>query len=118
MRAFLSVILFLTLFVSVPLSAQRLAPDFASLRVQAPSSETSRARFGDYRVEGAAFGAIFLGVLGAWLGREACQGQPTPITTGGGGRSCTGDALTVGLVGGVVGGGLGYLLGRLTPKHR
>lgn len=33
------------------------------------------------------------------------------------GRSCTGDAAIVGLTGGVVGSGIGYLLGRGWPKR-
>ncbi len=70
----------------------------------------------DYRLEGLVVGGLVFGAVGTWIGAEACHNQPQPIGAGSG-QSCTGDAAVVGLVGAAVGGGIGYLLGRLTPKR-
>ncbi len=76
----------------------------------------SRAKVGDYRFEGTVVGALVLGALGGWIGSESCNNQPTPVASGAG-SGCAGAALTVGFVGAVIGGGIGYLLGRGTPKY-
>ena len=89
-----------------------LAPVTAHLRA---SVAAVRERAGDYRLEGTAVGALLFGALGTWVGSEACRNQPTPIGSGGS-SSCTG--VTVGLVGAVLGGGVGYVLGHITPKYR
>lgn len=74
---------------------------------------------GDYRYEGLAFGGLVFGALGVYLGSQvsgACPlepGVPCPSTQ-------TGNAIALGLAGAVVGGGLGYLVGRFsakTPPH-
>lgn len=91
---------------------QELAPVNAHLPV---SVAAVRERVGDYRFEGTAIGALFFGTLGTWIGTEACRNQPTPIGSGGS-SSCNG--VTVGLVGAVLGGDIGYVLGRITPKYR
>ncbi len=71
---------------------------------------------GDYRYEGLAIGGIPLAAFGAYLGsqlRSACPTVP--------GADCRqgslGNAVTLGLVGGAIGGGVGYLIGRLSPKE-
>jgi hypothetical protein len=74
------------------------------------------ASLGDYRYEGLAIGGLTLAVLGAWVGSqisEACPAQP--------GVRCdsdkVGQAIALGLAGAAIGGGLGYLVGRLSPKR-
>ncbi len=76
----------------------------------------SRAKVGDYRFEGTVVGALVFGALGGWIGSESCNNQPTPVASGAG-SGCAGATLTVGFVGAVIGGGIGYLLGRGTPKY-
>jgi len=108
-------------------SAQRissLGSDW-TFNVQAPPSESqessllgpSRANVGDHRFERMLIGALLLGGFGAWVGSESCHNQPEPVATNGG-SECAGATLTVGFVGAVIGGGIGYLLGRATPKYR
>jgi len=107
------------------LQAQRLS-DLGSdwtFKVQSAPSEpaprflvVSRTKVGDYRFEGTVVGAVVLGALGGWIGSESCNNQPTPVASGAG-SGCTGATLTVGFVGAVIGGGIGYLLGRGTPKY-
>jgi len=106
----------------VGLSAQRLEhggwePWTPTFRVStnAPASATASSRR-DYRLEGLVVGGLVLGAVGAWIGAEVCHSGPQPVSAGSG-ESCTGDALVIGLAGAAVGGGIGYLLGRLTPKR-
>jgi len=117
----------LLLFVVLGFTAaqgQRLEPSFRSYGESAPrfsSAPAGRlAGIGpsqrDYRFEGTLVGALVLGVAGAWIGNAACQNQPEPLASGSG-PDCGRDALSVGLVGGVIGAGLGYLIGRGFPKH-
>ncbi len=70
---------------------------------------------GDYRYEGLVFGGVVFGALGAYLGSRvsgACPLEP--------GIRCESDqlgqAVALGLVGAGLGGGLGYLVGRFSPK--
>ena len=86
------------------------APPNAALRSRAV--EVPRQ---DYRYEGLALGGVAFGALGAWVGSQttaACPTQP--------GVDCRpdrlGNALAVGLIGAGVGGGLGYVIGRLSSK--
>src|SRR6266513_2375180 len=101
----------LTIAPQVAAVKQDLAMFRAHLRVSVPSR---RERVGDYRFEGSAIGALILGGLGTWIGTEACRNQPTPSGTGG--NSCSG--ITVGLGSAVLGGAIGYVLGRITPTYR
>jgi hypothetical protein len=80
------------------------------------TSEGKSAALGDYRYEGLAFGGVVFGALGVWMGSQisgACAlepGVPCPSNK-------TEQAVALGLVGAAVGGGLGYLVGRLSPKR-
>jgi hypothetical protein len=69
----------------------------------------------DYRYEGLLVGGVAFGAVGAWLGSritEACATEP--------GIDCSpdrlGNAVALGLLGTALGGGLGYLVGRLSSK--
>jgi hypothetical protein len=69
----------------------------------------------DYRYEGLLVGGVAFGAVGAWLGSritEACPTEP--------GVDCRpdrlGNAVALGLVGAALGGGVGYLVGRLSSK--
>ena len=76
--------------------------------------QDSHASAGDYRLEGTVAGGLLLGAFGFWIGTQACRNERVPA--GSGGSPCS--AAPVGLVGIAVGSGLGYLVGRLTPKDR
>jgi hypothetical protein len=69
----------------------------------------------DYRYEGVAFGGIVFGAAGAWVGWNVAAACPTVP-----GARCDpdrlGNAIAAGLVGAALGGGLGYLVGRLSSK--
>ena len=69
----------------------------------------------DYRYEGLAFGGMTFGAAGAWVGWNVSHACPTVP-----GARCEpdrlGNAVAVGLVGAAIGGGLGYLVGRLSSK--
>jgi hypothetical protein len=69
----------------------------------------------DYRYEGLLVGGLALGALGAWVGSQLRDACPTEA-----GVECdsdsVGNAVTLGLVGAAIGGGLGYLVGRLSSK--
>ena len=101
-------------FTTAPASAQYLASPLkswtASLGVPQATRSVLQVRSGDYRVEGTVVGGLLLGALGYWVGHESCKTQPQP--TGPNGNDCGTNGLVVGAVGGVVGAGLGYLLGR------
>jgi hypothetical protein len=82
------------------------------------SGQTAERRsegLGDYRYEGLAFGGLVFGALGVYLGSRisgACPlepGVPCPSTN-------TENAIALGLAGAALGGGLGYLVGRFSPK--
>jgi hypothetical protein len=69
----------------------------------------------DYRYEGLVVGGLGLGAVGAWIGSQLRDACPTEA-----GVECDsdslGNAVTLGLVGAAIGGGLGYLVGRLSSK--
>lgn len=71
---------------------------------------------GDYRYEGLVFGGFVFGVAGAWAGSRISAGcllepgVPCPSNK-------AENAVALGLAGAVLGGGLGYLVGRLSPKR-
>jgi hypothetical protein len=119
----------LQLVVLGSLPAQRASPPFAQWTPSAefagptatglPQPDSIAESRGDYRYEGLAFGGLVFGALGAWLGSRdfagACPLEPgTPC---GGNRDNLGNGIAVGLVGAAVGGGVGYLVGRLSPKR-
>jgi hypothetical protein len=125
LRLVLGILALSVVVTPIELDAQRLtiAPQVAPANYDLAlvsahlrfSVAASRERVGDYRLEGTAIGALFFGALGTWIGTEACRNQPTPIGSGSS-SSCSG--VTVGLVGVVMGAGVGYMLGRITPKYR
>jgi hypothetical protein len=69
----------------------------------------------DYRYEGLLIGGLVLGVAGAWAGSQISGGCALSA-----GNSCyndrVGTTVGLGLLGAVVGGGFGYLIGRLSPR--
>ena len=100
------------------LSAQHLQPRIPqwspTIIAQTRSPSLREGASADYRTEGMIVGAAILGGIGYWIGHAACEGQPTPLGTNG--RDCTSDGLVVGLVGGALGAGLGFLVGRSIRK--
>jgi hypothetical protein len=78
-----------------------------------PAPEVVRQR--DHRYEGLLVGGLVLGVAGAWAGSQISGGCALSPPD-----SCyndrVGSAVALGLLGAAVGGGLGYLVGRLSPK--
>jgi hypothetical protein len=101
------------LTVIAPFETPRLDSSRFGILTRA-SLEDSRTSAGDYRFEGTVAGGLLLGAFGFWIGTQACRNEPVPASSGG--SSCS--AAPVGLVGVALGSGLGYVLGRLTPKHR
>jgi len=107
------------------LPAQQLAAPFIRWEpaVTSPEPTTSRPTaqgtsegLGDYRYEGLAFGGVVFGALGVWVGSRVSggcalePGVPCPSNE-------TENAVALGVVGAALGGGLGYLVGRLSPKR-
>jgi hypothetical protein len=109
------------------LSAQQIRPAFVRWEPDARSTvgtapdnaqQSSWNRFhqDDYRYEGLIFGGVALGALGAWAGSQISGG--CPLDAGGDcGTDQLGASIALGLTGAVVGGGLGYLIGRASPKR-
>jgi hypothetical protein len=101
------------------LAAQRAEPGFYrwELTPTVPRRDTLPLAQGDYRYEGLVFGGLVFGALGAWLGSRDYASCPT--VPGGG---CSGNtdklvgAVALGALGAAAGGGLGYLVGRFSPK--
>lgn len=103
---------------------QRAAPfirwEFSATRPEPIRSwrtaEEKSDGLGDYRYESLALGGLTLGALGVWVGSQLSAG--CPLEPGG---PCytnkTENAIALGLAGAVVGGGLGYLIGRFSPKR-
>jgi hypothetical protein len=98
------------------LEGQQLQPVFARWHAETLSVGSARLRQEDYRYEGLIFGGVALGALGAWVGSQISGACPL----GSGSRCGTdrvGNAVMLGLSGAAIGGGLGYLVGRLSPKR-
>lgn len=97
------------------LSAQQIPPTFARWHADTLSVSSARLHQDDYRYEGLIFGGVALGALGAWVGSQLSAGCAL-----GSGSDCgtdrVGNAVLLGLSGAAIGGGLGYLVGRLSPK--
>jgi hypothetical protein len=69
----------------------------------------------DYCYEGLLVGGVAVGSLAAWIGSRVTQACPTePGVECGPDR--LGNAVALGLVGAALGGGLGYVIGRLSGK--
>jgi hypothetical protein len=81
----------------------------------APDIAAAAAGGRDYRYEGLVVGGLAIGAFGAWVGSQLTGLCPTEPGVG-----CesdrVGNAVTLGLVGAAIGGGLGYLVGRLSSK--
>jgi hypothetical protein len=116
----------LALDVASPLAAQRNAEPFeqwqqSTLFGPAEQNKVDRVSLDepsarrDYRYEGLLIGGVPFGTFGFILGHGLTRDCPTVP-----GADCRsgglGDAVTLGLLGAAVGGGLGYLIGRLSPK--
>lgn len=120
MRRAILVLAFSTITASSTLSAQQ-ARRFASWEapILIPDPDTLPAVRGDYRYEGLAFGGLVFGALGAWLGSRPfsgdCLAEPGVPCDRNDNRVEGGIAL--GLLGAAAGGGLGYLVGRFSPKR-
>jgi hypothetical protein len=109
------------------LEAQRYSSTFTPWEPQvhslpgapvAQQQDSVSQSLGDYRYEGLAFGGLVFGALGAWLGSRnygSCSLEPGGGCSGN--RDRLGNGIAVGLVGAAVGGGLGYLVGRFSPKR-
>ncbi len=125
MRTGLIVTGLLLLGGEVSLPAQQHAAPFIRWEPALTSSEPTTSRrtaqgksegLGDYRYEGLAFGGVVFGALGVWVGSRVSggcalePGIPCPSAE-------TENAIALGLVGAALGGGLGYLVGRLSPKR-
>lgn len=93
----------------------RVAPALTPGGTGAPLRTAVEVPRRDYRYEGLFLGGLTLGAAGAWIGSQITEACPTePGIECGSDR--LGTALAVGLVGAAVGGGLGYLVGRLSAK--
>jgi hypothetical protein len=107
------------------LSAQQRTAPFIRWESSATAPEPAKSwqtaeqksdGLGDYRYEGLAIGGLALGALGVWVGSQisgACAlepGVPCPSNE-------TEQAIGLGLVGAAIGGGIGYLVGRFSPKR-
>lgn len=116
----------LAMGVAPPLVAQRSVEPFERWEQSTFSGPVEKTKVGrlsmdersaqrDYRYEGLLIGGVPLGTFGFILGHSLTGDCPTVP-----GADCRssgfGDAVTLGLIGATVGGGLGYLIGRLSPK--
>jgi hypothetical protein len=119
MRAWYTAAL-LILTSAISLAAQQAAPPFARWDAGAAeqAGDSLQPPKGDYRYEGLAFGGLVFGALGAYIGsRDFSGGCPLQPGIGCGDEgSHLGRAIVAGLAGAAVGGGLGYLVGRFSPK--
>jgi hypothetical protein len=121
MRQVAGVVSLLILIVAASLPAQQIRPVLerwepaTSPFGAGPAQDTAPLPRRDYRYEGLAFGGIVFGAAGAWVGWNVSLGCPTVP-----GARCEpdrlGNAVAVGLAGAALGGGLGYLIGRLSSK--
>jgi hypothetical protein len=122
----LCVVSLLNFGLVVSLAAQQIEPGFVRWEPSAILLATEEWETGprdtvlsprrDYRYEGLIFGGIVFGALGAWIGSQVTAACPTVP-----GARCEpdrlGNGIATGLAGAALGGGLGYLIGRLSPKR-
>jgi hypothetical protein len=112
---------FLLLTCPISATAQEIPERFARWEaavVVPPDADSLQASVGDYRYEGIAFGGLVFGALGAYLGSRGFGGA-CPLQPGircGQDHDRLGNGIVGGLLGAAVGGGLGYLVGRFSPK--
>jgi hypothetical protein len=102
------------------LEAQQRQSAFVSWEVPGRGVEPDTvAGRGDYRYEGLVIGGLAFGALGAWLGSRPFSGgcllEPGVPCNRNDDRVEGG--VLFGLLGAAVGGGLGYLVGRFSPKR-
>jgi hypothetical protein len=107
---------FLVEVVSVaPLSGQHAKAPFERWEASRTLPDTVLAPRRDYRYEGLLIGGLALGAAGAWAGSQISGGCALSPN-----NSCyhdrIGTAVALGLLSAAVGGGVGYLVGRLSPK--
>jgi hypothetical protein len=126
MRPVFILVSLLQLGGGVSLPAQQAAAPFVRWEPSAPAPEFTRSGrsgeresngLGDYRYEGLAIGGVALGALGVWVGSQLRAG--CPLQPGGScyNNNTTENAIALGLVGAAIGGGVGYLIGRFSPKR-
>jgi hypothetical protein len=115
----------LSLLVAAPVTAQQRSAPFERWESALPASDhissspalphREEARRRDYRYEGLALGGAFFGTLGTVVGYGLSYACPTEA-----GVKCEpdrlGNAVVLGFAGAAVGGGLGFLIGLLSPK--
>ena len=102
-----------------PAWGQQVSSQFAHWEPTWPAStrDTAPAVSGDYRHEGLVFGAVVFGAAGAWIGAHHFSACPLEPGVGcGRDENLVAQSITLGLIGAAAGGGLGYLIGRLSPK--
>jgi hypothetical protein len=78
--------------------------------------DSTRLDRADYRHEGLIFGGVALGALGAWVGSRISAACPLDID-GDCGTNRVENGVVLGLAGAAIGGGVGYLIGRFSPKR-
>ena len=93
----------------------RIAGELDSGSASGLGRESVAAGHRDYRYEGLVVGGLAIGAFGAWVGSQISAACPTEpgVECGPDNR---GNAIAVGLVGAAIGGGLGYVVGRLSSK--
>lgn len=123
MRRVLCITCLLSAGAVVSSAAQQIEPAFAqwepssSLTAAQPTAahDTVPVARRDYRYEGLAFGGILFGSVGAYLGSQLGVACPTVP-----GVRCEpdrlGNAVALGLISAALGGAVGYLVGRFSPK--
>jgi hypothetical protein len=120
MRRVVLVFTLLSIIASSALHAQRAQHRFARWETPnlVPDPDTLPTPRADYRYEGLVFAGLVFGAFGAWLGSRPfsgdCLAEPGIPCDRNENRVEGGIAL--GLLGAAVGGGLGYLVGRFSPK--
>jgi hypothetical protein len=72
----------------------------------------------DYRYDGLLLGGATFAALGAWIGFQISDPCPIDPVANCAPPDRLGNAITAGLIGATIGGGLGYLVGRLSSKRR